>query len=131
MSATQMNIRLDAALKENGDMVFSQAGYTPTQAVRLLWEFAQRNVGKPEQMRELLNLLQGGEGGKTQSDARKLARRTCRQRAKLYEEFGVPAPMRFSAPSDGELEDLLQEQLEQDRRMVDEAYASRAFERGL
>ena len=131
MSATQMNIRLDNTLKESGDMAFSRAGCTPTQAVRLLWEYAQRNAGNPEQMRELINLLKGEDGGKAQSDARKVAHRACKQRAKIYERYGVPTPARFSVPDNGQLEETLQEQLEHDRLALDEAYASRAADRGL
>ncbi|SCH80791.1 addiction module antitoxin%2C RelB/DinJ family [uncultured Collinsella sp.] len=38
MAATQMNIRMDAALKESGNAALARLGYTPSQAVRALWE---------------------------------------------------------------------------------------------
>ena len=40
MSAVQMNIRLDSALKASGNAVIAELGYTPSQVVRALWEFA-------------------------------------------------------------------------------------------
>ena len=38
-----MNVRIDDALKASGDGVFSEIGITPTEAVRRLWGFANRN----------------------------------------------------------------------------------------
>ena len=38
MAATQMNIRMDAALKESGNAALARLGYTPSQAIRALWE---------------------------------------------------------------------------------------------
>lgn len=131
MPATQMNIRLETSLKESGDMSFSQVGCTPTRAVRLLWEYAQRNAGRPDQVRELLKLLEGTDEDKARSDARRIARGACRQRAKIYKEHGIPAPKHYSAADGDRLEEALQKQVEQDRIMADEAYAVRAAERGL
>lgn len=36
---TQMNTRIDAALKEAGDAVLSRLGYSPSAAVRGFWQF--------------------------------------------------------------------------------------------
>lgn len=36
---TQMNTRIDAALKEAGDAVLARLGYSPSAAVRGLWQF--------------------------------------------------------------------------------------------
>ncbi len=47
MGMTQMNVRMDAAVKNAGDAVFEQAGYTPTQIVRMLWEYAARHRSVP------------------------------------------------------------------------------------
>ncbi len=38
MSAVQMNVRLDDALKASGDAVLARYGYTPSQVVRAVWE---------------------------------------------------------------------------------------------
>ncbi|MDM8271302.1 type II toxin-antitoxin system RelB/DinJ family antitoxin [Thermophilibacter provencensis] len=36
---TQMNTRIDAALKEAGDAVLARLGYSPSAAVRGLWQY--------------------------------------------------------------------------------------------
>lgn len=36
---TQMNTRIDATLKEAGDAVLARLGYSPSAAVRGLWQF--------------------------------------------------------------------------------------------
>jgi len=43
MSTAQINARIDSAVKLAGDRGLSEAGYTPTKAIRILWEFAGRN----------------------------------------------------------------------------------------
>lgn len=43
MSPVQMNVRIDRSLKEDGDAVFADLGYTPTEVVREVWGFARRN----------------------------------------------------------------------------------------
>ena len=43
----QMNTRIPADLKEQGDRALERAGYTPSQAVRALWEFAARHMHEP------------------------------------------------------------------------------------
>ena len=55
MGATQMNIRIEDEVKALGDQVLSEIGYTPTQAVRTLWEFAAANRGNPEALRRQLD----------------------------------------------------------------------------
>ena len=41
-SMVQINTRVPAELKEQGDLALARAGYTPAQAVRALWEFTNR-----------------------------------------------------------------------------------------
>ena len=36
----QMNTRIDADLKRRGDEALKRAGFTPSQAIRALWEYA-------------------------------------------------------------------------------------------
>lgn len=38
----QINVRLDAKLKAAGDRALAEAGFTPSKAVRILWEKAAR-----------------------------------------------------------------------------------------
>lgn len=47
MAMTQMNIRIDDAVKREGDAVLARCGFTPSQAVRSLWEYAVRTGGVP------------------------------------------------------------------------------------
>lgn len=56
--STQMNIRIDASLKERGDDALSSIGFTPTQAVRALWERASQ---RGQQLEEVRQFLQGAQ----------------------------------------------------------------------
>ena len=50
----QINVRLDAELKAAGDRALAEAGFTPSKAVRILWEKAARGG---EDLRELQAFL--------------------------------------------------------------------------
>lgn len=52
MSMIQMNTRIDGDLKRRGDAVFAECGYTPSQVVRAVWEYAARNRDLPPFMKE-------------------------------------------------------------------------------
>lgn len=54
MSAVQMNIRMDSALKASGNAVIAELGYTPSQVVRALWEFATVQGTLPPALTHLL-----------------------------------------------------------------------------
>ena len=51
----QMNTRIDRALKERGDEALARAGYSPSHAVRKLWERAAAHAQDPRAIRELLD----------------------------------------------------------------------------
>lgn len=55
MASTQMNIRIDEAVKKSGDAVFAHLGYSPTSIVRLIWGYAAHNKNKPAQVKNLLH----------------------------------------------------------------------------
>lgn len=59
MAAVQMNLRIDAEVKERGDAALSEAGYSPTQAVRALWMFAAAHAHEPQVVRDLLQQVEG------------------------------------------------------------------------
>ena len=42
LTSAQVNARISSELKKNGDTALAQAGISPTQAVRALWELAVR-----------------------------------------------------------------------------------------
>ena len=55
MAAAQMNIRMDAALKESGNAALARLGYTPSQAVRALWEVITVQGALPPALVRALN----------------------------------------------------------------------------
>ena len=57
MAPVQMNVRMDRALKKEGDAVFADIGYTPTEVVREVWSFAQRNRHNSRAVAELMNSM--------------------------------------------------------------------------
>lgn len=55
MDATvQLNARMSKALKESGDEALALIGFTPTQAIRALWEKASRRGKDLEEVETLL-----------------------------------------------------------------------------
>ncbi len=57
MAAVQMNTRIDEALKAEGDAAFAELGYSPSEAVRLVWGFAARNRRNKRKMAEMIQRL--------------------------------------------------------------------------
>lgn len=53
-TTTQINARIDRALKANGDAALLDAGITPSEAIRALWELALRYKDAPRTLHELL-----------------------------------------------------------------------------
>lgn len=53
-TSIQFNTRIDGALKEAGDKVFALLGYTPSQAVRALWEYAVTHRDQPDKVGAIL-----------------------------------------------------------------------------
>lgn len=45
---SQVNARIEASLKHAGDAALANAGFTPTQAVRAVWQLAADNADSPE-----------------------------------------------------------------------------------
>ena len=56
---TQMNVRIEADLKEQGDRAFERIGSSPSEMVRALWRYASRHAADPETLRRLLGELKG------------------------------------------------------------------------
>jgi len=54
MQAIQMNTRIDASLKKEGDLVLGSLGLTPSQAVRGLWRFMVARRDEPDAIREVI-----------------------------------------------------------------------------
>lgn len=65
---TQMNVRIEADLKERGDRVFACLGYTPSEIVRALWSYADRHGNNLEDIRTLLSEIKGEDAIPSTSD---------------------------------------------------------------
>ena len=61
MATAQINARIDASVKEAGDRALSQIGYTPTKAIRRLWEFAGAHLHDSSALRDLFTLLESND----------------------------------------------------------------------
>ncbi|MBQ9004422.1 MAG: hypothetical protein IJ087_21490 [Eggerthellaceae bacterium] len=59
MATAQINARIDARLKSDGDRSFAAVGCTPTRAVRALWTFASKNGHDSKKVRALVEQLEG------------------------------------------------------------------------
>lgn len=69
MATAQINARIDADVKALGDQALSSIGYSPTKAIRALWEFAGERIHDRKALRELFEMLQGErEAAKREAD---------------------------------------------------------------
>lgn len=59
--AAQINVRIDPALKAEGDNCLAEAGYSPSQAIRQLWYLASRYRGNPGAIKRLLTPADDGD----------------------------------------------------------------------
>ena len=106
MPSTQMNLRIDAQIKEQGDAALEQAGYSPTQAVRTIWEYAALHAHDPQAVRSLLQ--QAEAEGVSERNARRAAVRSALRRCddlrtQLAAIAGVPGEQESCDVSDKEL----------------------------
>ena len=70
MATVQMNVRIDGGFKAEGDAAFRSIGYSPTDAVRELWGFAQRNRGNLGALADLMRSLRDPADVRAEQDAR-------------------------------------------------------------
>lgn len=61
----QMNTRIDRTLKQEGDRVFKEEGFTPSEAIRAFWDYAARTGGKSEVLQTVLKEAPAEEDGIT------------------------------------------------------------------
>lgn len=52
---SQLNARIDNALKERGNRALLRAGYTPARAIRSLWAIAAENEDDPHMIEAILS----------------------------------------------------------------------------
>ena len=112
---TQMNTRIDAALKEAGDAVLARLGYSPSAAVRGLWQFVVDHQDDATSVREVIE--PGAAGAFSDEAARKASAITSLR--SLYvqtaRELGIPGNDGADVPSWDDLrEDWYDERLERE-----------------
>ncbi len=120
MDATQMNLRIDSQVKERGDAVLMEAGYSPTQAVRAIWTFAAAHAHEPQVVRDLLHQaeIEHDPEREARIEAKRAAlRRLDDLRSQLEAVIG---------PSKGEYAEHLS-----DKELLREAMVERWEEKGL
>lgn len=121
MATAQINARIDAQLKTGGNAALNEAGYSPTEAVRALWEFANRNRHDHAALHSLFDLLNGT--ARQTEDATRISARVASVEAgaQLFEQtlehMGVNA---HNITNDASYEELLEQ-----------AYLEKMTERGL
>ncbi len=86
VATAQINARIDPQLKSRGDKALASAGFTPTQAVRSLWEFADRHASSPEDIARLLRPAQEEGGVRTSETERESLLRLADESAGLFEQ---------------------------------------------
>ena len=110
---TQMNTRMDAALKEAGDAVLARLGYSPSAAVRGLWQFVVDHQDDAASVRKVIE--PGAASALSDESARKASAITCLRSlyAQTARELGIPGNDGADIPSWDDLrEDWYDERLE-------------------
>lgn len=95
----QMNTRMDESLKEAGDAVLRQLGYTPSTAVRGLWRFAVEHQNDPTAIRAVLS----GERGDGLADRLGAIAEQRKRYARCAAELGIASEAREELPAWGDL----------------------------
>ena len=112
---TQMNTRIDAALKEAGDAVLARFGYSPSAAVRGLWQFVVDHQDDAASVREVIE--PGVATALSDEAARKASAMTDLRSlyAQTAQELGIPGNDGAGLPSWDDLrEDWYDERLERE-----------------
>lgn len=92
MEATQMNVRLDRAVKRAGDAVLEARGCTPSRLVRALWEYLSVQGRVPDALERMLGQEEVDAGAAPAADDGHDA--GARLVASFYEGLGVSEPQR-------------------------------------
>lgn len=119
----QMNVRLDAALKEQGDEALARIGYTPSQMVRTIWSYAARHATEPSALAKMIEEFE--EGSRTEPDPFKEKNQALHEGWSLVDEFRKTWELEADVPEDDD------ERLEYYERLREEAYFGRLEERDL
>lgn len=118
MASTQMNVRIDEAVKAGGDAVFERLGYSPTRVIRIVWEYAALHAGNPDAVEELLREAEQAIDPSIEEEGKRLAA-GMEQGLEIYQRY-LDALGLSALPSSGL----------SDEELLEEAYRERARERG-
>ena len=61
MNAVQLNTRMSADLRDRGNKAFASVGKTPSEVVRIVWEFAAENLGNTNKLSEFFSDIEFAE----------------------------------------------------------------------
>ena len=121
MAAVQMNTRIDEKLKAEGDAAFAEFGYSPSEAVRLMWGFAARNRLNRRKIAEVIQQLKDPCEVDAERKAKEQLQREAEEWAasipalvqQFFDEFGIDRSKRKPLTCE-EMDDLLSEMLAED-----------------
>ena len=88
----QMNTRISRSLKERGDAALERAGYSPSQAIRKLWDYAANNAHNPRAIQTLFdaeNEAEKREAEEERARRRETALRGANIVADAYDRLGI------------------------------------------
>ncbi len=57
MQSGQLNVRMSESLRIEGNLALEAAGWTPSQAVRVIWQFAAAHKDKPAEVDSALRRM--------------------------------------------------------------------------
>ena len=121
MSAVQMNVRIDSAVKAEGDAAFAECGYSPSEAARLVWSFAARNRHRLKAVRTMIDNLRDPQEiaaeeraqQKKHDDIKNWIDRGQDVIEAFYEEMGIERPA-YEPLTQEQQDAMLADYLEQD-----------------
>lgn len=107
----QINVRIDRSLKAQGDEALANAGYSPSQAVRLLWGLAAQYQGNPSGLVAVLEPDRAAQEERQRETERQrrieIAERGAHVIEEAYARFGLKPPaMRLPELSYEKLKEL-------------------------
>lgn len=59
MASGQINVRVAESLRVQGNLALEEAGWSPSRAIRAVWQFAAQHKGNPAELRRELEKLEG------------------------------------------------------------------------
>ena len=135
MAATQMNTRIDSGLKAQGDAALAELGYSPSEAVRLMWGFAARNRHNRSALTDMIDRLKGKAGEKGAAAERTTPVSWALEGPAIISQcirdmgLGLPsAKLQSCEALDEELADILEEDATRIRQEADATLGLRAGE---